>query len=411
MSQKDLAIIVGGSHAAAQLCQSLRQEQWSGRILVISDDPHLPYHRPPLSKEYLSGDKQADNLLIRPAAAYEKFDIEFMLNTRVEKIDRASKTVQLNSGETLSYTKLALCTGARVRKLPIEGSDLKGVHYLRDLGDAEAIKQDIQPGIRAVIIGGGYIGLETAALLRKVGLDVCILETMDRVLQRVTSKEISAFYARVHTEEGVVIKTNAVAEKIVGAERVEAVICDNGESVAADLVIIGIGVVPNTELAEEIGLTVENGIVVDEYAQTSDKNIVAAGDCTVHPNPIYGRNIRLESVPNASEQAKSAAASMCGVQKVYGSLPWFWSNQYDLKLQIAGLNQGFDEVHIRGDLSAGRSFVAWYLKGGNVIAADCVNRPVEFMLAKKLIQSGQNISIEDLTNNAIEPKALMAALI
>ena len=368
------AIIIGGSHAAAQLAPSLRQEGWEGEILLISDDNYLPYHRPPLSKAYLSGDADAESLLIRSKTMYEKFNIDFLLNTKVEKIDRDEKCVYLSTGTTLEYTKLAICTGASVRKLPIPGNELKGVHYLRNLADAEGVKADIKPGGNAVIIGGGYIGLETAALLRKTGMEVSILETMDRVLQRVTSDEISEFYTRVHTEEGVKIKTGVVATEIVGRERVEAVICDTGDRVDADLVIIGIGVIPNIQLAEESGLALDNGILVDEFACTSDSDIVAAGDCTNHPNPVYRRNVRLESVPNATEQAKAAAATMCGNEKAYSSLPWFWSDQYDLKLQIAGLNDGFDEVFVRGDIKNSRSFVVWYLKEGTIIAADCINR-------------------------------------
>lgn len=411
MSNESVAIIIGGSHAAAQLAPSLRQEGWEGKILVITDDSYLPYHRPPLSKAYLSGEKDAASLLIRAEAMYEKFNIDFMLNTRVEKIDRENKSVTLDNGETLEYTKLALCTGARVRKLPIPGADLKAVHYLRDIADAEAIKQNIKPGGKAVIVGGGYIGLETAALLRKIGVNVCLLETMDRVLERVTSAEISEFYARVHSEEGVEIKTGVMATEIAGSdERAVAVVCNTGEQVEADLVIIGIGVIPNTELAENCGLDVDNGILVNEFAQTSDEDIVAAGDCTNHPNPIYGRNIRLESVPNATEQAKAAAASICGNQKAYGTLPWFWSDQYDLKLQIAGLNHFFDEVVVRGDIKNTRNFVAWYLKDGEVIAADCVNRPMEFMLAKQLIQGDKKLPISELADDSIDAKTLLASL-
>lgn len=410
MQKNNKAIIIGGSHAAAQLSLSLRQEGWEGAIIVISDGDVLPYHRPPLSKDYLSGDTSAEKLLIRPAAVYEKNEVSFMLNTLVEKIDREGKSITLSTGELLHYDKLAMCTGARIRELPISGVELKGVHYLRDLDDAEAIKQDIKPGGKAVIVGGGYIGLETAALLRKIGLEVCILETMDRVLERVTSEEVSDFYHRVHAQEGVEIKTGVIATEIVGSARAEGVVSDTGERFDADLVIIGIGVIPNVELAEEIGLDIDNGIVVNEFAQTSDADIVAAGDCTMHPNLIYDRRIRLESVPNASEQAKSAAASICGNQKIYNSLPWFWSNQYDLRLQIAGLNHGFDQVVIRGDIKSSRSFVAWYLKSGLVIAADCINRPGEFMVAKKMISRSITIPIEDLTNDSLDVKALMAKL-
>ena len=410
MSNDALAIIIGGSHAAAQLAPGLRQEGWEGKILVVSDDSHLPYHRPPLSKAYLDGEKDALSLLIRGGAMYDKFNIDFLLNTRVEKIDREHRSVALNNGEIRRYEKLAICTGARVRKLPIPGTALKGVHYLRDISDAEAIRQDIAPGGRAVIVGGGYIGLETAALLRKIGMDVCLLETMDRVLQRVTSEEISGFYARVHTEEGVAIKTGVTATEIAGSDRAEAVICNTGDRVAADLVIIGIGVIPNTELAEGCGLDTDNGILVDEFARTKDADIVAAGDCTNHPNPVYARNIRLESVPNATEQAKAAAASMCGNDKAYGTLPWFWSDQYDLKLQMAGLNHGFDQVVIRGDIKNTRNFVAWYLRGGEVIAADCINRPVEFMLARQLIQSGKELPVAALSDDSIDPKTMLASI-
>ncbi|MCL4159517.1 UNVERIFIED_CONTAM: hypothetical protein GTU68_000100, partial [Idotea baltica] len=351
-----------------------------------------------------------EKLIIRPAALYDKNEINFLLNTRVDRIDRVAKMVSLSNGETLHYDKLALCMGARVRELPIPGVQLEGVHYLRDLRDAQAIKQDIKPGDKAVIIGGGYIGLETAASLRKIGLKVCVLETMERVLERVTAAEISAFYHHVHSQEGVEIKTGVMATEIIGSDRVQSVICNTGDKVDADLVIIGIGVIPNIELAQEIGLDIDNGIVVNEFAQTSDVDIVAAGDCTMHPNLIYGRSIRLESVPNASEQAKSAAASVCDKQKCYNSLPWFWSNQYDLRLQIAGLNHGFDQVVIRGDLNLGRSFVAWYLKDNAVIAADCVNRPAEFMFAKKMIASNTTIPIEELIDDSVDVKTLMAAL-
>jgi len=407
MDSNSTAIIVGGSHAAAQLAPSLRQEGWQCRILIISNEAYLPYHRPPLSKAYLSGEKDAESLLIRAAAFYDKANIEFMLEAHVDKIDRNAQLVTLSTGESLAYNKLALCTGSRVRQLPIDGTKLKGVHYLRDIADGNAIKADIKKNGMAVIIGGGYIGLETAALLRKTGMQVTVLETMERVLERVTAPEVGAFYSRVHSEEGVVIKTGVMASEIVGAERVKAVVCNTGEQVNADLVIIGIGVIPNTELAEVAGLAIDNGILVNEFAETNDPNIVAAGDCTNHPNQLLGRNIRLESVPNASEQAKSAAASMCGTKKAYSALPWFWSDQFDLKLQIAGLNQGYDQVIIRGDIENSRSFVAWYLKGGRLIAADCVNRVKEFMIAKQALAGLKTIDVAKLADESVEPKELV----
>lgn len=400
-------IIIGASHAAAQLAVSLRQEGWVGAIHIVGDEPYLPYHRPPLSKEFLAGKKTVEEILIRQAPIYEKNNIRFTLNTRVNSIDRANKTVTLDNGETLAYDKLALTVGSRVRKVPITGSDLSGVFYLRTIDDINQIKSCAGEGKNAVIIGGGYIGLETAAALNQLGMTVTVLEMMPRVLQRVTTPELSAFYTRVHTEEGVRIITNTTVSALEGSIQVEQVIGSDGSQYHADLVIIGAGILPNTELAESAGLAVDNGIVVDEFARTSDKHIVAAGDCTLHPNPIYGRTIRLESVQNATDQAKTAAATLCGKEKPYNALPWFWSDQYDLKLQIAGLSQGFDEVIIRGDIQSSRTFAVFYLKDNAVIAVDAVNKPQEFMFGKKLITNKIKVDRSKLADESISIKELV----
>ena len=389
-TENQTCLIIGASHAGAQLAQSLRKEGWQGNITVIGDEEAYPYHRPPLSKALLMGEKTADQIDIFKAAVYEKANINFMLGTRVETLDRANQQITLTNGETLSYDKLALCTGARVRKLAIPGSELKGVHYLRTLADAQAIQAEVKPGGRAVIVGGGYIGLETAASLRKLGMEVTVLEMMHRVLERVTAPELSDFYTELHTSHGVKIITDAQALELKGTDgRVSQVVCNNDLTLDADMAIIGIGVIPNTELAEAAGLEIENGVVVNEFACTSDPNILAAGDCTFHPNNVLGFNLRLESVPNAMEQARTAAATICGNTKAYHALPWFWSDQYDIKLQIAGFNKGYDNVVLRGEPSV-HQFVAWYLKGDKILAADCINSPKEFMLAKKLI--GQQVS-------------------
>lgn len=400
-------IIIGASHATAQLIPSLRQEGWEGDILVVSDDPNLPYHRPPLSKAYLSGEKDADSLNIRPGAFYEKQNAEFKTG-RVTNINRQQQTISLANGETLNYDKLAICTGARVRKVDIPGSNLTGIYYLRDMADAEAIKRSVVAGQQAVIVGGGYIGLETAASLTKLGMQVTVLEMADRILQRVTAPEVSEFYNRVHTEHGVRIMTNSCADAFVGEENVEKVVCSDGTELEADLVVVGVGVIPNTELAEAAGLNIDNGIVVDEFCSTDDPNIVAAGDCTNHVSQIYGRRIRLESVPNATEQAKAAAASICGKQKdCSNNLPWFWSDQYDLKLQIAGLSQGYDEVVIRGDINSNDGFAAFYLQQGQLLAADCVNRPKEFMLSKRLIAARNTVPADKLADESIAVNELI----
>jgi 3-phenylpropionate/trans-cinnamate dioxygenase ferredoxin reductase subunit len=377
-------IIVGASHAGAQLSASLRQEGWMGEILVIGDERALPYHRPPLSKTYLSGGASLSDLLIRTPDFYEKQDISIR-HARVTTIDRKARRVTLSNGERLGYDKLALCLGARPRRLAIAGADLAGVHYLRDAADIEAIRGRLTDTRHAVIIGAGYIGLETAASLRKLGVAVTVLESANCVLQRVTAPEVSAFYARVHREEGVDLRTGVTIAAIEGDDRVRGVRLADGEYIAADLVIVGIGVLPNTELAETAGLVVDNGIIIDARGLTSDPDIFAAGDCASHFSPRYNRHLRLESVPNAGEHAKVAAATMCGKAKAISALPWFWSDQYDLKLQIAGLNSGYDEVVLRGDPNTGRGFACFYFSQDRMIAADCVNRPQEFMFSRRAI--------------------------
>jgi 3-phenylpropionate/trans-cinnamate dioxygenase ferredoxin reductase subunit len=397
-------IIIGASHAAAQLISSLRQEGWEGKISLIGDEPYLPYHRPPLSKAFFVGEKTEDELLIRAAGFYDKYKVDLLLGSRVTKIDRDAKKITLENGAEISYTKLALTTGARVRKIPFTGCELPGVFYMRDLNDVKQTHEFTGRGKSAVIIGGGYIGLETAASLRKIGMSVTVIEAMSRVLQRVTAPEVSAFYTRIHTEEGVDIRTEAGVDAIVGDKHVEGVRLADGNTVHADLVIIGVGVIPNIELAEAAGLTIDNGIAVDEFATTNDADIVAAGDCTNHYNPIYQRKLRLESVQNATDQAKIAAKSICGKPEAYSALPWFWSDQYDLKLQIAGLSQGFDKVIIRGDSEQSRSFAAFYFCEGRFIAVDAINRPKEFMMSKRALTAGQNVDPLKLPDDSIDIK-------
>ncbi len=403
----EVCVVLGAGHAGAQLVASLRRHGWSGEIVLVGEEPRLPYHRPPLSKHYLAGDKSTDEILIRPAAAYEKLNVRLKLGVRAESIDRARRTVILANGEELRYDKLALALGSRPRRIPLPGSEREGVYYLRDLADVDRIRSHVGSSKRAVIIGGGYIGLEAAASLRSKGTAVTVLEAQPRVMQRVTTSRVSGFYSRAHAEQGVDVVLDACVEGIDGGGA-HAVTCASGPVRTADLVIIAVGVVPNTELAQAAGLTVADGIVVDELARTSDPDIVAAGDCTFHHNAIYGRGVRLESVQNAHEQASVAAATLCGKTEPYRALPWFWSDQYDLKLQIAGLSQGHDEVVIRGDIDHGRSFAAFYFKEGRMLAVDAVNRPQEFMLGKKVIVSGAAIDRARLTDETAVLKDLIS---
>lgn len=390
------AVIVGASHAGAQLAASLRQEGWNGELVLIGDESILPYQRPPLSKAYLAGKSALDDLAIRNAEFYAKQEIQ-LLNATVDAIDRSTRHLALRTGEALSYDKLALCTGARPRRLTTPGADLPGVHYLRTAADVEAIRAVATAGPRTVIIGGGYIGLETAASLRALGLEVTVLEAAERVLERVTAPEVSAFFTRIHRNEGVDVRTGALVEAIAGERQVQEVVLAGGESLPADLVVVGIGVEPNIELAVEAGLVVDNGVLIDSQARTSDPDIVAAGDCASHDLARYGRRVRLESVPSAGEQAKVAAATISGKSKEIAALPWFWSDQYDVKLQIAGLNTGYDEIILDGDPHQGRDFTCYYFRQGELIAADCVNRPRDFMFSKRAITQRTPVARADLT--------------
>lgn len=378
------AVVVGASHAGAQLAASLRQEKWRGEIVLVGDEATLPYQRPPMSKAYLAGQSALEDLVIRSADFYSTQEIQ-IVDASVKAIDRSGHHVILATGESLAYDKLALCTGARVRRLVVPGAELAGVHYLRTAADVERLRWDARRGRRAVVVGGGYLGLETAASLRALGLDVCVLEAAARVLARVTAPEVSRFFERIHREEGVDIRTGAVVGAFQGEGAVQQVVLAGGEAIPADLVVVGIGVEPNTDLAAAAGLMVHDGILIDAQARTSDPDIVAAGDCTCQDMTRYGRRIRLESVPSAAEQAKVAAATLGGRAREIRALPWFWSDQYDLKLQIAGLNAGYDEVVISGNPDQGRALTCFYLRRGEVIAADCVNRPRDFVYSKRVI--------------------------
>ncbi|ANI17518.1 pyridine nucleotide-disulfide oxidoreductase [Pseudomonas citronellolis] len=405
MSTTSHCIIVGGSHAGAQAAASLRQEGYAGAITLICAESLLPYHRPPLSKAFLCADKGDEELLIRPAEFYAKQNIEVRLNTRVTSIDAQGRSLLCDDGQRLEFTQLVLATGADVRRLALPGAELPGVCYLRTRDDVLKLREFIRPQGRAVIVGAGYIGLETAASLRKQGMQVTVLEAQSRVLQRVTVPEVSEFYTRVHREEGVEFILDAKLECITGEGRVEAVVLADGQRLPADLVVVGIGVLPNVELAQQLGLECDNGIVVDEQARTACEGVYAVGDCTRHHNPIYDTWLRLESVQNATDQARVAAQSICGKPAAYKALPWFWSDQYDLKLQIAGLCAGYDRVVIRGDQRHGRSFSAFYFQGSRLLAVDAVNRPKEFTFGKRFLAEGRTADPRLLADESVDFQA------
>ena len=397
-------VIIGAGHAAGQAAASLRQAKFAGPITIIGDEAHVPYQRPPLSKQYLAGTQLADKVYLRAEKFYADKDIQLMLDTRATHIDPSTKTINLDNGETIAYEKLLISTGSRPRKLSIEGSDLSGIHYLRTMDDVDGIRADVKPGANLVIVGGGYIGLEVAAVGIELGMNVHVLEMEERILQRVTTPEMSAYYHKLHTDRGVHIHTQTGVTGFSGNGSVEKVLCGD-ESFDADIVIVGIGIIPNIEIAEEAGIHCDNGIVVDDHCRTSDPDIYAAGDCTNHPNPLMNKRLRLESVPNAMDQARVSTANMLGDDKVYAAIPWFWSDQYDLKLQMVGFSADGDSQVLRGDMDT-HQFAIFYLKDGKVVAADAVNSPKEFMLCKQLV--GKPADPAKLADPETDLKSLLA---
>ncbi len=397
-------VIIGAGQAGVQAVTSLRGEGFAGAITLVGEESYPPYQRPPLSKAYLAGDLTRERLFLKPATFFTETDCVLRLGVTAVRIDRAAKSVRLNHGHDLVFDKLLLTTGARVRRLPVPGADLPGIHYLRGIDDVDALRPGLNPGTRLVVVGGGYIGLEVAAVAAKHGLDVTIVEAASRVMERAVSPLLSKFYAGEHRAHGVKLLLDAKALGFEGDTRVEAVTTDKGR-VPADAVLVGIGVVPNSEIAEAAGLVCDNGIVVDEFARTSDASILAAGDCTNHPAFAGGRS-RLESVQNAIDQAKHAAMTLVGRGQAYREVPWFWSDQYDLKLQMAGLARRGDETVLRGDPKA-RKFAIFHLRDGAVAAVEAVNAAPEYVVGRKLIAEGKKIAPERLADLALPMKSFV----
>ncbi|MCB1744254.1 MAG: FAD-dependent oxidoreductase [Gammaproteobacteria bacterium] len=379
-------VIIGAGQAAGQAAASLRQRGYEGAVVVIGDEAHPPYQRPPLSKQYLAGESGLDRVYMRPASFYAEKDITLKTGTRAVALDLAARTVATDAGESIGFDHLLLATGSRPRRLDVPGSDLAGVNYLRTIADVDAIREAMQPGRRLVIVGAGYIGLEVASVAITAGLEVDVLEMQSRVLQRVTTPIMSSYYERMHSDRGVRIHTRAAVTAFLGNDRVRQVQCGD-RCFDADLVLVGIGIVPNVELAADAGLACDNGILVDEYCRTADPAVYAVGDCCNQPHPLLGRRLRLESVPNALEQARVAAQNICGAEQTCSSYPWFWSDQYEHKLQMVGFSADGDEHQIHGDMDA-HKFAVFYTKDGKVVALDAVNSPREFMACRQMVAQG-----------------------
>ena len=409
MAQYDV-LIVGAGHGGAQAAIALRQNKFEGTIAIVGDEPDLPYERPPLSKEYFSGEKTFDRILIRPAAFWAERKIDMLLRRRVSAVDAAKHEVTLADGSTIAYGKMIWATGGAPRQLSCAGSDLAGVHGVRTREDADRMLSELHATDRVVVIGGGYIGLEAAAVLSKFNKHVTVLEALDRVLARVAGETLSRFYEAEHRAHGVTVHLDAKVDCITGRDgRVSGVQMEDGSVLPAEMVIVGIGIVPAIGPLLEAGASGGNGVDVDRFCRTTLPDIYAIGDCAMHANDFAGgARIRLESVQNANDQANTAAKDILGVAEPYHAVPWFWSNQYDLRLQTIGLSIGYDETIVRGD-PATRSFSVIYLKQGRVLALDCVNAVKDYVQGKALVVGGLAPEKASLADPGIPLKSLLPA--
>jgi 3-phenylpropionate/trans-cinnamate dioxygenase ferredoxin reductase subunit len=399
-------VVIGAGQAGSSLVAKLRNSGFDGQVTLIGAEQVPPYQRPPLSKAYLLGDMTLDRLFLRPESFYGEHGIDLRLNTRVTGIDRATRQVHLGD-EVVAYDHLVLTTGSDPRRLPASiGGALDGVFVVRDLADVDAMAPHVVAGRRALIVGGGYIGLEAAAVAAKRGLQVTLVEMADRILQRVAAPETSDYFRALHQSHGVTIREGVGLDRLLGDGQVTGARLSDGTELAADLVIVGVGISPATGLAEAAGLEIENGIKVDARGQTSDPAIWAAGDCASFP--WRGGRIRLESVPNAIDQAECVAENIMGAAKDYVAKPWFWSDQYDVKLQIAGLNAGYDRTLVRAGDKPGSQSV-WYFRGHDLLAVDAMNDPRAYMIGKRLIEAGQSPSPEAVADADTPLKSLMPA--
>lgn len=379
-------VIVGAGQAAAQAVASLRAEGYGGDIILFGDEPFLPYQRPPLSKAFLAGETQAERLELKPRAFYDEMGVDLRLGTRIAAIDVAGQRVETAGGAYQRFARLLIATGTRPRALPLPGDQLEGVHHIRAIRDVECFRDEIKPGAHLVVIGGGYIGLEVAAKARTKGLDVTVLETQARILARVVAPETASYLAGLHHSHGVKIRTNARVSALEGQGRVTSVLLEDGERITTDVVLIAVGASPNHELAAEAGINTGDGVLVDGETRTNAPNIFAAGDVASFPSRLFGRRVRLESVPNAIDMAKAAAGAMLGMPVRYDPVPWFWSDQYESKLQIAGLSQGHDRTELSETPTENRLTVRYFTQN-RLLAVDTINDARAHMMARRALAS------------------------
>jgi 3-phenylpropionate/trans-cinnamate dioxygenase ferredoxin reductase subunit len=398
-------VIIGAGQAGGWTAKTLRDQGFDGRIVMLSDERHPPHERPPLSKQVLLGEAEPEVCNLWPADQWAALDVEFRGGAKVANLHPAAHTVETSRGEKIAFAKLMIATGARPRNLPTHGTDLKGVHYLRYIGDALMIRERLQPGATVVVVGGGWIGLEVAAAAKKRGAHAVVVEFADRLCARALSPDMSEAILDLHTKHGVDVRLKKTVVRLEGDGVLERVVLDDGRDIAAQCAVIGVGVVPNFELAAEAGLDVDNGIVVDETGRTSHPDIYAAGDVTNHPNALLGRRIRLESWENAQNQAIAAAKAMLGKPEPYAEIPWFWSDQYDANIQLVGLPERYDEVAVRGDRNSG-TFTSFYLCEGKLVGVAGINTGRDVRFCRRLIASGASATVAQLSDPAVKLQSL-----
>lgn len=400
-------LIVGGGQAGFQTAASLRTEGYPGPVTLLGEETHLPYQRPPLSKAFLLGKQSESQVLLRPESFYRDHNIRWVAGEKAVAIEAHEHRVRLASGTAIPYQTLVLSVGSRNRTLPVPGAGLDGVYYLRTLGEAVEIKQRLEQAEQVVVIGGGFIGLEVAASARTLGKAVTVMEALPRLMARVVAPAVSEFFRVSHAAQGVEVVLEAQVREIrgTGSGKALEVVLQDGVTRPADVVVVGIGVTPNMELAQAAGLAVRNGISVDEFLRTEASDIYAIGDCAEYPNSFAGARLRLESVQNAVDQAACVAKAIAGKAAPYGALPWFWSDQFDLRLQMAGLPVGHDRVVVRGEIESGK-FSVFYFRGGRLCAVDSVNRPADHMAGRKLIAKGTALTPEQAADENVNLKAL-----
>ena len=406
MTEARTFVVVGAGQAGGWTAKTLRDEGFAGRIVLIGDEAYAPYERPPLSKDALLGTAPVEKCYIWPPESWKDLKVELRLGARVERIDRDRHEVALAGGEAIRYDRLMLATGARPRPLPVQGADLPGVHYLRAIPDTLAIREHLPKNGKALVVGGGWIGLEVAAGLRKLGVEVVVVEAAGRLCARAATPALSAWLLELHRSHGVDVRLGGGVTRFEGDGKLARAVLSDGSIIATTLAVVGIGVVPNVELASACGLAVENGIRVDELCRTSDPDIFAAGDVTNHPNPFAGRHLRLESWENAQNQAIAGAKAMLEKGAAYAEVPWFWSDQYDANIQMIGVADSWDDEATRGDPATG-PFVTFHLRGGRICAAVAVNNGRDLRFARRLMQMRKQVSAADLANPDVKLQNLL----